>query len=263
MRVYKGFAALLVASTVLGGVAYAADAVPQAPAPTQTKQEVRLERAVDKDVGRLSTDGAQALSDIQAARFAIFNAQTDQAKTFIHKAKDELQKAAKDDSVFMKAASELEAPMKAQPVSTDAKAEAKPADAGKVIAWLPVDSQMSLGEAFQATPEKIAAVTNASQHLKTDDRQGALEKLALADVDVQFATAVLPLDHTISDVNKAADLIDQGHYYEANAVLKDTTDQAMINVVDIYGQPYKAKTTKTAEAHTPSKTNTQPATKVD
>jgi len=263
MRIYQGFAALLVASTVLGGVAYAADAVPQAPTQAQAKQEAHLERAVDKDVGRLSTDGAQALKDIQATRIALFNAQPDQAKALVQKARDELQKAAKDDTVFMKAASEMEAPMKAEPVSTNAKADAKAADA-KVIAWLPVDSQMSLGEAFQPTPEKIAAVTDASQHLKTDDRKGALEKLALADVDVQFATAVLPLDHTISDVNKAAELIDQGKYYEANAVLKDTTEHAMINVVDIYGQPYKAKATKTAEAQTPSKTNPQAAaTKVD
>lgn len=255
MTIHKSLAAILIASTVMSGVAYAADSAANTQAPAAAKQDTKLNKAIDKDVGKLSKDGAQALQDIQATRIAIFNAEPDQAKSLIQKARDEMQKAAKDDSVFMKAVSELTPAKKAEPgdKAEANKAEANKADATKPIAWLPVDSQISLGEDFQATPEKMAAVADANQSLKNADRKGALEKLALADVDVKFTTAVLPLEQTTNDVNKAADLIDQGKFYEANALLKGATDHAMLNIVDIYGQPYKAKATKAAYTKTPDK----------
>lgn len=244
MSIRRNLAVILVAGTMLGGIAYTAEAASTTAAQTETKGAVAPNKAIDKDVGRLSQDGALALSDIQATRLAIFNAKPDEAKTLIHKAKDELQKASKDEAVFMKAEADLTNP---KPAATNATADAKAASTTP-IAWLPVDSQLTLGEAFKATPEKVAAITEANKSLKTSDRQGALEKLAVADVDVQFITAALPLDQTVTDVGKAADLIDQGKFYEANAVLKDVTDNAMLNIVDIYGQPYKAKAEKPANA---------------
>lgn len=248
MLIRRNIAVLMIATSVLGGVAYAADTASQVEA--QQKQTATINKKIDQDVGKLSQDGQQALHDIQQTRLAIFNAQPDQAKSLIHKAKDEMQKAAKDDVVFMKAKSEL-----TTPGAPDAAA--KPADTSKdqaqQIAWLPVDTQLTVGEGFVPTPEKMAAVNEANDKLKSADRKGALEKLAVADVDVQFVTAVLPLQQTTTDINKAADLIDQGKYYEANAALKDATDQAMLNIVDIYGQPYKAKPVKTAENKAPDK----------
>lgn len=251
MTILKGFAAILIASTVMSGVAYAADSAANTQAPP-AKQDKALNKAIDKDVGKLSKDGAQALRDIQATRLAIFNAQPDKAKSLINKAKEEMAKAAKDDSVFMKTAAELTPAKSAEP--GEAKAADNAADTKTQIAWLPVDSQISLGENFQATPEKMAAVSAANDSLKKSDREGAIEKLALANVDVKFTTAVLPLKQTTADVDKAADLIDKGKFYEANAVLKDATDHAMLNVVDVYGQPYKAKAaTAASDAKAPAK----------
>ena len=235
MTTIKTLAAVLVATTVLGGAAYAADQA----APATTKQAA-VEKTVDKDVGRLSTDGAQAFRDVQATRFAIFNAEPKEAKTLIDKAKAELQKAAKDDAVFMKAESELQNPVKGD------KAKAATDDVTQKVAWLPVDSQLALGEDFQATPEKIAAVTEANKSLQNKDRGQAFEKLKLADVDVEVTTAVLPLQKTTADVDKAADMIGQDKFYEANALLKDATDRMRIDIVDIYGQPYTPHQ-KTAE----------------
>ncbi len=149
----------------------------------------------------------------------------------------------------MKAEAELTSPGKAQ--TTEKPAEAH-TPSTTPVAWIPVDSQMTLAEDFKATPEKMAAITDANQSLKKADRKGALEKLAVADVDVQFVSAVLPLEQTTADVTKAASLIDEGKYYEANAVLKDATEHAMLDVVDIYGQPYKAKTEKAADAKAPA-----------
>ena len=73
------------------------------------------------------------------------------------------------------------------------------------------------------------------------------------------------LDQTTSDINKAADLIGQGKFYEANAVLKDVTDQVRIDVVDIYGQPVAAKPKdKVAEAApAPAAQETAPQTKAN
>ena len=246
MSIRSNIAVILVAGAMLGGIAYTAEAASTTVAQTDIKGAVAPNKAIDKDVGRLSQDGAQALNDIQAVRLANFNAKPDEAKTFVHKAKDELQKASKDEAVFMKAEADLTKPTKA-PTAVDAKADKK-APSATPVASLPVDSQLTLGEDFKATPEKVAAITEANKSLKTSDRQGALEKLAVADVDVQFITAALPLDWTDTDVGKAADLIDQGKFYEANAVLKDVTDNAMLNIVDIYGQPYKAKAEKPANA---------------
>lgn len=270
MTFHKRIAAVFIASTMLTGAAYAAnqdgatsgqtDKTVNAMAMGTTKKE----KTVDRDVGRLSADGMQALRDVQETRIAIFNAQPDQAKTLIAKAKDAMQKAGKDDSAFMKAASDLEGPIKQDAKAGSQTTNAKD-DQNAQVAWLPVDTQLTLGEGFQATPEKIAAITDANKSLQASDRDGAMKKLKLADVDVQIATAVVPLDQTTTDVNKAADLIDQGKFYEANAALKNVTDHVMLYVVDIDGQPYKAAKmadTKKADA-TASTTDAKPAAKAN
>ena len=76
MKAYQVVAALLLASTAIGG-AYASDWAAK-PEPAAI---VAAEKAADKDVGKLSADGAQAFQDMHAARLAIFNADPKDAKT--------------------------------------------------------------------------------------------------------------------------------------------------------------------------------------
>ncbi|QRE77508.1 YfdX family protein [Methylobacterium aquaticum] len=245
MSYRKSLAVALVATTFLGGAAYATE---QATKPAAT-QENAAQRAVDQDVGKLSKDGAQAFRDMHLARIAIFDADPSQAKSLIAKAQAALTKAKTDDAVFLKAESELKTPADmataktaktdktADAKTTDAKtAEAKPASKDKV-AWVPVDAQMTLGEDFIATPEKASAVTEANKSLAKGDQKGAIEKLRLAHVDVNFVMAVLPLDKTTADVNQAAALINQGKYYEANAALKTAEDGMHFDVIDAIGLP--------------------------
>lgn len=250
MSYRKSLAVALVATTFLGGAAYATE---QATKPAAT-QENAAQRAVDQDVGKLSKDGAQAFRDMHLARIAIFDADPSQAKSLIAKAQAALTKAKTDDAVFLKAESELKTPADmataktaktdktADAKTTDAKttdaktAEAKPASKDKV-AWVPVDAQMTLGEDFIATPEKASAVTEANKSLAKGDQKGAIEKLRLAHVDVNFVMAVLPLDKTTADVNQAATLINQGKYYEANAALKTAEDGMHFDVIDAIGLP--------------------------
>ncbi|MGX7706161.1 YfdX family protein [Methylobacterium sp. Gmos1] len=252
MSYRKSVAAALVAATFLGGAAYAAE---QAAKPA-AMQETPAQKAIDQDVGKLSKDGAQAFRDMHLARIAIFDADPAQAKSLIGKAQAALAKAKTDDAVFTKAEADLKTPADmaaapaapkdkaaadaaaAQPASKDAAA--KDATAAGKVAWVPVDAQMTLGEDFVATPEKASAVTEANKSLAKGDQKGAIEKLKLAHVDVNFVMAVLPLDKTTADVNQAATLIGQGKYYEANAALKTAEDGMRFDVIDAVGLPQKA-----------------------
>ena len=237
----KSLTAALLATTVLGGAALAAE---QATKPAVT-QETSAQRAVDRDVGKLSKDGAQAFRDLHLARVAIYDAAPAQAKEFIGKAKAALSKAKTDDAVFNRAEAELKTPAEmakagpATPASPDKPASDRKASADQT-AWLPVDAQLTLGEDFQATPAKASAVTEANKSLVKGDKKAALEKLKLADVDVNFVMAVLPLDKTTADVDQAATLIEQGKYYEANAVLKTAEVRIRFEVIDAVASPQKA-----------------------
>jgi hypothetical protein len=246
-------AAALVAASLLGGVAFANDkATPHAAAPNAAAQQV-----ADRDVGKLSKDGAQAFRDLHLARIAIFDADPNTAKALIGKAQAALTKAKTDDAVYMKAEADLRGPTKAsdkgkaadktktsdQTKTADHEKTAEAAKAStQAIAWLPVDGQLTLGEDFVATPTKAAAVSDANKSLEKGDRKAAIDRLKLADVDMNFVLAVVPLNQTTTDVDQAASLVGQGKYYEANAMLKKVEDGVRFDMVDVVGLPNKAAT---------------------
>lgn len=240
----NSLAAVLLASTVVGGVAYAAEQTAPASA-----VETPAQKAVDRDVGKLSKDGAKALRDMNGARLAIFDAQPKQAKEMIDRAETALTKAKTDAAVFVKAESELKSPANKTAAKTSEKT-----DVNEKLAWLPVDGQLTLGEDFVATPEKAAAVADANKSLQKGDKQGALEKLKLAHIDVNLTLAVLPLEKTTADVKQAATLIDQGKYYEANAVLKTAEDRVRFDVVDTILLPQAAAKASATKADTTGST---------
>lgn len=248
MTYRTSMAAALVLTTILGGTAFAADQAAQQSATPMPANQAKI----DKDVGRLSKDGAQAFRDLQLTRVAIFEADPAQAKDMIGKAQAAFAKAKTDDAVFTKAEADLKTPADmaghkamAQSATTGAKTTQDSASAASAskqpVAWVPVDAQLTLGDDFVATPDKASAVTEANKNLARGDQKGALEKLKLAHVDVNFTMAVLPLDKTIADVDQAATLIGQGKYYEANAVLKTAQDRMRFDVIDAVALPQKAK----------------------
>jgi hypothetical protein len=244
MTYRKSMAAALVLTTILGGTAFAADQAAQ----QSGMQASASQTAIDKDVGKLSKDGAQGFRDLQLTRIAIFEADPAQAKDMIGKAQAAFAKAKTDDAVFTKAEADLKTPaaVKGHP-ATPAKADAAPASK-QPVAWVPVDAQLTLGDDFVATPAKASAVTEANKNLAQGDQKGALEKLKLAHVDVNFTMAVLPLDKTVSDVDQAASLIGQGKYYEANAILKTAQDAMRFDVIDAVALPQTGKATPAASA---------------
>jgi len=233
----RTLALTLVATTMIGGVALANEqakslGTPEIPA---------AQRVVDRDVGKLSKDGAQAFRDLHLARIAIFDAAPDQAKADIRKAQEALTKAKTDETLFTKAEADLKAPA-TKPTQAAATASAKAAPSTQPVAWLPIDGQLTLGEDFVATPTKAAAVTDANKSLEKGDRKAAIDRLKLADVDMNFVLAVVPLNQTTTDVDQAASLVGQGKYYEANAMLKKVEDGVRFDMVDVVGLPNKTAT---------------------
>lgn len=251
MNKTRTFATFLAATSLLSGVALANDAAKPATAPPMSAAQ----QAADKDVGKLSKDGAQAFRDLHLARIAIFDADPTLAKTLIGKAQASLAKAKTDESVYTKAEADLRSPNKHAAMAKDAEAKASDAKTADIktadakssemkastqpTAWLPVDGQLTLGEDFVATPTKAAAVATANKSLEKGDRKSAIDQLKLAGVDMNFVLAVVPLNQTTTEVDQAASLIGQGKYYEGNALLKKVEDGVRFDVVNVLGTPQK------------------------
>lgn len=219
MKIVPIVAAVLMASCSVGAV-YA----------TEPVKPAQKEAQVEKELGKLSTDGATAFRDVRMARIAIFNAEPGIAKSLIEKAQASLKAAKSDDTVYLKAEAELMSPPQS---AGSTQAKTAPTADSKPINWLPIDGQLVLGEDLVSTPKKKEAVKKANQHLQAGDRKSALTALKAAEIDINFTMAVAPLDQTISTVDEAAGLIKDGKYYEANALLKQTEDSIRFDTIDM------------------------------
>ncbi len=186
-------------------------------------------KAADKDFGRLSAVGVSAFNDIHMARRAIFDGKTDEAASLIADAQASLAKAKTDDTIFLKAESALRGP-----AQTTAKASA-----GKnvaPIAWIPIDSEIALGETFESTPEKAAAVVTARKNLEKGENAKSLEAIKLAQIDINFTVAVAPLEQSIADIDQANSLVAKHDYYGASQALKMAEDGIRYDEIDDVAQ---------------------------
>lgn len=257
----KPLAAALAATTLLAGTALAAEQAPSSRSAATSQVSPQMKKA-DTDVDRLSMDGIAAYRDVHLARLAIFDAKPDQARMFVSHAQSALDKAKTDETAFTKAEADLKPPAGMGTAATMAGTDgAKTGDSGKdmtkdstaktsasgePVKWLPVDAQLVLADDFVVrNKDQQKSVDEANQHLKAGDRKGAMERLKLAGVDVDFTMAVVPLDKTTQEVNHAAQLIQDGKYYEANATLKTVEDGVRFDVVDTTAVPGKAAAAKT------------------
>jgi len=221
-------------------------AAQQTPAP---QKSMPPQTSAGKDFGKLSADGSTAFQDLTLTRVAIFDGRIDDAKKYVGHAEAAFDKAKTDDAVFTKAEADLKPPTgKNAPAnqtvgaapsaskSFDGKSEDQ---MKKPIAWLPVDGAITIDEDYTANPAKKAAVAEANKSLKGGDRSGAMEKLKLADMDIDVTLAVVPMQQTIDDVHQAAGLIDGGKYYEASQLLRQAQDAERYDVTSITAKPPK------------------------
>jgi hypothetical protein len=231
----KAFIAALTAATLLtAGAAWAADQQKSTP------QQI----SADKDFAKLSADGSRAFQDLMLTRMAIFDGRVDEAKEFVNNADAAFAKVRSDEAIFTKAEADLKPPTtKAAPTNKSVTTGAAPADIKqadqmkKPIAWLPVDGMITIIEDYTANPAKTAAVADANKSLKSGDRKGAMEKLKLADMNVEVTLAVIPLEQTINSVHQAVGLINDGKYYEASQVLRQAQDNERFDAINISAKP--------------------------
>lgn len=260
----KMFLAALISSTLLSsGVVWAASSSMQDQQNTQSSmKETPQELRADKDFGKLSQEGSRAFHDVTLARIAIFEGQIDQAKKYVNDAERDFNKAKSDDTVFTKAEADLKQPPQmgknaneGRSVQSANSSSSVPANNAKVpaqnysweqasdgqknkpIAWLPVDGAISINEDFTASPSKSAAVSDANKSLKSGNRKEAMEKLKLAGMDVDVALGIVPLQYTLDHVQKAAQLINDGKYYEGSQDLRQIAEAEHFDVIDVSGTP--------------------------
>jgi hypothetical protein len=215
--------------------------------------------AVDNDFGKLSTDGSQAFRDVILTRLAIFDGNVDKAKQLINEADQALAKAKADDAVFTKAEADLRpvknpSPQAANEAGTPPKAKSTTSaeQMNKPIAWLPVDSTVTINEDYRLSPTKTAAVADADKSLKSGDQKGAMDKLKLAGMDTDIVLAVLPLNQTISDVHQAAQLINSGKYFEGSQMLRQIQNNERYDVADVSGTPAATKSVSNSSPASPA-----------
>jgi hypothetical protein len=213
----------LMASVVMCGSSLAA----VAESPASPKTDAGSTKIADKDFGRLSTDGVSAFSDIHLARMAIFEGKTDEAAKLVADAQASLAKAKGDDTAFIKAESEFHTSGKTTPKTQENQAKMTPP-----VAWIPIDGDLVLGETFQSTPEKAAAVVTARKGLEKGEGAKSLEAIKLAAIDVDYTMAVVPLDKSITDIDEANKLMTSHDYYGASQSLRSAEAGVRYDEID-------------------------------
>ena len=199
--------ALMLGSCLAAGSSFAADA-------SATPSNTAAQNAMTDKRLMVSNDGFKAEREIGAARIAIFQGNTDAAKTLVKDAQGDLktvtQQGPKD---FPNGAP---------------TADGKGTGNADVI---PIDGQMIVADDMVLTPDKAAKVKEANEHLKKGDTDKAMDTLKQGAIDVAFTRVLMPIKQTDVHVDAAASLLDQGKYYEANLALKAAQDLLQTDTV--------------------------------
>ncbi len=193
-----------------------------APLPVEAESGAPL-KVAETDFGRLSVDGMSAFENIHLARMAIFDGNTDQAAKFVIDAKTSLANAKRDGAVFLRAEADLRTPSQA-PVGRDKD--------GTPVLWIPIDSRIDIGETFQPTAEKSAAIITVRKHLMKGEGGKALDVVRSAGLDVDYTLAVAPLEKSIADVDDAEKRIAMGDYYGASQALRHAEAGIRLDEID-------------------------------
>jgi hypothetical protein len=171
------------------------------------------------DMGKLSSRGSQAFDDIRQARLAIFRGRPAQATKLLNQAQQSMKVAEKDNTAFLKAESDFKSPPSMTPQSSAAKNTTP-------VSWLPVGADVTVTDDFAAKPAQSKA---------------AIKVLSLADVNVSYTMAVVPLKQTVADVDKAAGLLAADKYYEADQVMRQVQDSVRYDWIDVKALPQQSR----------------------
>ena len=260
MRIARIVLALAVALLIT----YPALAAPKEGKGKKASAEVN---AATQEMTKVSKDGFMAMRAIRAVRVAIFNGEPKVAEKILGKAKEALDAASKDESMFIadmktmagkKAAhSTTTAADKAAHSTTTAADKAArgtttaadkaahsttmAADnaahgtttATKAMIWIPIDGQIALADTYVPTPEKKEHIAKANEHFKSGRAKEAVEELRLGEINVTYTRVMMPLTATKKCLADAMSLANEHKYYEANLSLKAAEDGVILDSVGL------------------------------
>ena len=176
----------------------------------------------NKILEKVSSEANTAMRDLRWARVALFDGQPEAAKTYLDGVKKNLETAKK------------QAPELIVTIDTKSKVGDKTVSSKQVTEksdYVPIDAWLVLSEDFVATPEKNAKIKEANKHLKSGDKNKAIDVLRTADIGVSVGRMLMPLKATMKHVDKAITLMNEHKYYEANLALKGAEDGLIIDSV--------------------------------
>jgi len=177
-------------------------------------------KAADKDFVKISNDALTSMHDVNGARLAIFNGRPDKALTYVDAAVARIGVAVKDADKY----------------ALDTKTP-KADDS-----YVPFDASLTVLNDFEPTAEKTKQIAKANDHLHKGEKQEAVKALKLAEIDVAVTTRMIPVKFAKERIDKAASLVAEHKYYEANLALKAVDDAVIVETYAIDAVPkVKAK----------------------
>jgi len=192
----------------------------------------KAESKLDKILNNVYQEGYLAEHEASMARLAIFDGQPKEAQQLIEQAKANLAKA------------ETHAPKVTITVKAVEKMGKKTIDSTKTqdtTDYIPINAYLGVSEDFVASPENMAKIKKANEHLRKGEHKKALEVLKDADTGVSVTQELMPLKSTVAGVNRSLKLMKQHKYYEANLALKGAIDGVVSDTVLLYEPPPAGK----------------------
>jgi len=215
--------------------------------------------AATQELMKVSKDGFMAMRAVRAARIAIFDGEPKVAVEMMGKAKEALDAASKDESMFiadMKTLAGKEAAHGTTTAGDKAAHGTTTSAATEAMNWIPIDGQIGLAETYVPTPEKKEHIAKANEHLKNGRAKEAIEELRLGEINVTYTRVLMPLTATKKCLADAMQLATEHKYYEANLSLKAAEDGVVldsVSLVDDKGEP-KDQTKKSSPSDNNEKT---------
>lgn len=214
------------------GSAFAMGKTPSAQA--ATKSQTASDKKAEQELVKVSKNARLSMRDLQNARWAIFNGNTNQAQTFADAARLRIGKA---DNESEKYALDVKAP--------------KANDS-----YVPYDAEMTVMDSFQANGNHSTKIARVTKHKHQSEKPNKNDTLKLTDTDVVLSTDMVPVNFAKAHIDHASTLINQGKYYQANLALKAVDDAVFVQSYALEDVP-KLKSNHSTIGTTKSKETTK------
>jgi cellobiose-specific phosphotransferase system component IIA len=170
----------------------------------------------DQEMVKVSEDAMLSMRDVHSARLAIFNGQTELARTSVDAAVTRINAAVREGEQY----------------ALDVK------DPKSEDWYVPFDASFTVMDVFEPTNTNTKAqdqdhIAKANQHLNKGEQKQAMEELKLGETDTAVSAGLVPVKFAQEQIAEAARLVSDGKYYEANLALKSVDDAVIVQTFAI------------------------------